>query len=542
VRSIGARGLVATVITAFVAAILASSAAVAPAGAGGPSPFPDVNPGDAFYDDILWMVDRGVTAGFDDGTFRPLEGVSRQGMAAFLYRLAGEPPGPFDDPGFSDVSSGDPFYAEISWLAHTGITTGFSDGTFRPADTIDRQAMAAFLHRLAGVPPPNFPDPGFSDVGPLHPFYEEIAWMKAAGVTTGFGDGTFRSQDPVTRQSMSAFLRRLKTSSPLVTVIADGLKAPWDVAFVPGGLAYFTERDTGLLKRVDASGHVTTIRSFDIDDGWETGLLGLEPSPDFTTDGLLYAFVSTDADNRVVTFDPTTPAVPETPIITGLPIFDIHDGGRIHFGPDGNLWVTMGDVGNGNRAANPADVAGKVLRYTPDGDPAPGNPTSGSPVYTRGHRNVQGLAWHPSGKLFASELGPDVNDEVHVLVAGGNYGWDDFSGVVNQPGLIDPLITRDPPQLSPSGAAIVPATPNNDWAGDLVVAGMRGRRILRANLDGAGNVTATSNHFVGWFGRIRHVEPAPDGSLWLFTTNAEEPVGSPPQPAVDRILRVIPPG
>src|SRR5690606_34249464 len=152
------------------------------------------------------------------------------------------------------------------------------------------------------------------------------------------------------RQGMASFLRRLKVAHPLVVEIADGLKAPWDVAFVPDGSAFITERDTGRLKRVSPGGEVTTVRTFDVHAGWESGLLGLEASPTIEDDRLLYLFISTDTDNRVVTLDHTAPLAPVTPIITGLPVGDIHNGGRIHFGPDGNLWVTGGDVMEGPRA------------------------------------------------------------------------------------------------------------------------------------------------------------------------------------------------
>jgi hypothetical protein len=125
-----------------------------------------------------------------------------------LYRVAGEPPGPFVDPDFPDVGSTHPFLTEISWLASTGITAGFADGTFRPQDSVKRQAMGAFLYRMAGEPPGPFPDPGFPDVISTHPFLTEISWLATTGVTTGFSDGTFRPNDEVTRQAMAAFLWR----------------------------------------------------------------------------------------------------------------------------------------------------------------------------------------------------------------------------------------------------------------------------------------------------------------------------------------------
>ena len=132
-------------------------------------------------------------------------------MAAFLSRLAGAPPflPPDDDPTFSDVPADHPFFLEVEWLASTGVGGGFPDGTFRPGGDVTRQAMAAFLFRLAGEPA--FTPPAvatFPDTPTSHPFFMEIEWLAVTGVTTGFDDGTFRPASNVTRQAMAAFLHR----------------------------------------------------------------------------------------------------------------------------------------------------------------------------------------------------------------------------------------------------------------------------------------------------------------------------------------------
>ncbi len=171
--------------------------------------FSDVARTNPFNHAICWMTATGVGTGYADGTYRPTQSVSRQAMAAHLYRLKGSPPGIYPDPGFTDVGGSSPFLTEISWLVWAGIGTGYPDGTFRPTLPVTRQAMAAFLYRLAGNPVGPFPDPGFSDVTPGHPFYTEIAWMASVGsITTGFPDGTFRPGSAVTRQAMAAFLAR----------------------------------------------------------------------------------------------------------------------------------------------------------------------------------------------------------------------------------------------------------------------------------------------------------------------------------------------
>lgn len=172
--------------------------------------FWDVLPSRAFASQIAWLASSGVTNGYSDGSFRPLGTVNRDAMAAFLYRFAGSPP--FTPPAvspFSDVTPSTPFYKEITWLSQTGITGGFSNGTFRPGLSVNRDAMAAFLYRFAGKP--SFTAPAvspFTDVTPSTPFYKEITWLASTGVTGGFSDGTFRAGQPVNRDAMAAFLFR----------------------------------------------------------------------------------------------------------------------------------------------------------------------------------------------------------------------------------------------------------------------------------------------------------------------------------------------
>jgi hypothetical protein len=178
----------------------------------GPAPFVDVLFGHPFLTEIFHLEDDGILGGFPDGTYRPGNVVSRQAMSAFLYRLAGEPA--FVDPAmptFIDVSASHPFFSEIEWMAAEGISTGFQPGPrYRPSDAVTRQAMSAFMYRFADEPPFTPPgSPTFSDVGPAHPFYEQIEWMADAGISTGFADGTFKPAAAVTRQSMAAFLYRL---------------------------------------------------------------------------------------------------------------------------------------------------------------------------------------------------------------------------------------------------------------------------------------------------------------------------------------------
>lgn len=175
------------------------------------SPFTDVLSTNPFFDAIVWMHDRGFTTGNADGTFGIVEPTSRQAMAAFLYRVAGSPAGPFPDPGFTDVGPRHPFRKEIAWMAHAGIAGGYADGSFGPTRTVSRQATVAFIHRMAGEPSVPSGAPAFRDVPSRHPFHKAIRWAAGTQVTTGWADGTFRPGSDVTRQAMAAFLYRWKT-------------------------------------------------------------------------------------------------------------------------------------------------------------------------------------------------------------------------------------------------------------------------------------------------------------------------------------------
>ena len=173
-------------------------------------PFSDVAVSHPFCKEIKWVKDAGVSTGFGDGTYRPADDVTRQAMAAFMARLAGVTPAACSSPPFIDVPVGHPFCKEIKWLKGAGISTGFGDGTFRPADPVTRQAMAAFMARLATATLTPCTSTPFGDVAVTHPFCKEIKWLKEVEVSTGFPGGTYRPSDVVTRQAMAAFLARLQ--------------------------------------------------------------------------------------------------------------------------------------------------------------------------------------------------------------------------------------------------------------------------------------------------------------------------------------------
>lgn len=312
--------------------------------------------------------------------------------------------------------------------------------------------------------------------------------------------------------------------------VATGLEVPWGIAFLPDGSALVSERDSGRIMRVPARrgtpkpvGRVAQTRA-----AGEGGLLGLAvpPGPD---PSFVFAYVTTATDNRVlrIAWDGTRLGRSRA-ILTGIPKGTNHNGGRLLVGPDDTLFVATGEVYDPPLAQKRSSLGGKILRVTFDGSPAPGNPFRGSPVYSLGHRNVQGLAFDSAGRLWASEFGDRDADELNLIRPGGNYGWPVHEGKAGDPRYIDPVVQWSPTSIaSPSGLAIV-----DDVA---YVASLRGERLWRVPLHGttAGKPKALLD---GRFGRLRTVAAAPDGRLWLATSNTDGR-GS-PRAGDDRLVRL----
>jgi glucose/arabinose dehydrogenase len=320
------------------------------------------------------------------------------------------------------------------------------------------------------------------------------------------------------------------------SVLATNLEAPWDVAFLPDGNALVTERDSGRVLSVSPSGETEEVQTLPADGSGEGGLLGLALSPDYENDGLVYAYYTTAEDNRVASF--RLGEEPE-PILTGIPVNTYHNGGRISFGPDGLLYVGTGDAGNTANSQDPNALGGKILRINPDGSVPADNPFPDNPVYSYGHRNVQGLAWDAEGRLYATEFGQNTYDEVNLIEPGQNYGWPNVEGDGGEAqGYVDPISTWATSEASPSGAAVLTAGGIPQWQGDFFMAALRGERLWRLDLDQDGAVAGREELLTGQAGRLRHVAQAPDGSLWILTNNRDGR-GS-PIPDDDRILRLAP--
>lgn len=317
----------------------------------------------------------------------------------------------------------------------------------------------------------------------------------------------------------------------VVATVAEGLDTPWGLAFLPDGTAIVTERDSGrvLTIRDGAVREAGQIRQVS-EPTDEAGLLGVAVSPTFDQDRRLWFYVTTEEDNRVVSTTYADGRIGEVqPVLTGIPTGFIHDGGRLAFGPDGFLYVSTGEIGERSLAADRSSLAGKVLRITRDGDPAPGNPDPDSPVWSLGHRNIQGLAFDDRGALWASEFGADDYDELNLIAPGKDYGWPSVEGIGEKDGLVDPHLVWSTDEASPSGLAFTD--------GDLWMAALRGERLWRVELVD-GRATRSKAFFIGDHGRMRTVVTAPNGDLWVTTSNRDG--RGDPRRGDDRILAVRP--
>lgn len=294
------------------------------------------------------------------------------------------------------------------------------------------------------------------------------------------------------------------------------LDIPWSIATLPDGSALVSERNTGKvhwLPKPGTAGRPTVVGTLPIHrTPGEGGLLGLAIPPDFDVDPVFYAYYTTESDNRVAAVPWRGDSIGKPDVILdGIPNGRNHNGGRIAFGPDGYLYVATGDSGTGNLSQSMDSLGGKILRITQDGKPAPGNPFGGSPIWTLGHRNVQGLAWDASKRMYASELGADTWDELNLIQPGRNYGWPVVEGKAGNPDYVDPIAQWPPSEMSPSALAIGPD-------GAAYLAALRGQSVWRVPLTSKGQAGTPQRHLEGKYGRIRDVHFAND-RVWILTSN-----------------------
>ncbi|WP_307805059.1 PQQ-dependent sugar dehydrogenase [Streptomyces sp. VRA16 Mangrove soil] len=370
------------------------------------------------------------------------------------------------------------------------------------------------------------------------------ALLLTAGCSSGDGGdpdkgGTSASASDTPGASASGSSDAVPPAEGSVTVVrtvTENLKSPWGVAPLPDGGLLVSSRDEGTITRVDTdTGRKTELgRVPGVAAAGEGGLLGLALSPDYASDHMVYAYFTTASDNRVarMIYDEKKPAgeqlgAPDT-VFKGIPKGMNHNGGRIAFGPDKMLYAGTGETYHTELAQNKESWGGKILRLTPEGEPAPGNPFKDSPVYSFGHRNVQGLAWDADKGLWASEFGQDTWDELNDIVAGDNYGWPDAEGKSGDPKYHDPIAQWHTSEASPSGIAYA--------KGSIWMAGLRGERLWRIPLDGTKAAHAPQAFLKGKYGRLRTVVAAGGDRLWLVTSETD--TRGTPGKGDDRILEL----
>jgi glucose/arabinose dehydrogenase len=299
--------------------------------------------------------------------------------------------------------------------------------------------------------------------------------------------------------------------------LASNLAVPWGLAFLPNGNALVGERDSGDVHVVRRGGGRRRVGSLDVfsqlSRAGESGLLGLALHPGFARNRLVYAYLSTSNDNRIVRmrFADGKLGAPRV-VLAGIPMNVHHNGGGLVFGPDGLLYASTGDGEVGSRAQSRTSLGGKVLRLTADGEVPAGNPF-GNYTWSMGHRNVEGIAFDARGTLWASEFGEKEADELNQVEPGANYGWPRVEGSDGAGGYRDPLAQWSPTSIcSPAGVAVANS---RAWLGAL-----RGECLYSVTLRGPDS-GVKRRHFHGRFGRIRQVMRAPDGSLWITTSNRD---------------------
>jgi glucose/arabinose dehydrogenase len=317
--------------------------------------------------------------------------------------------------------------------------------------------------------------------------------------------------------------------------LATGLVSPWSIlrlgvdAADGSEVVLISERDTGAIERVLADGSLVRLGVVPgVNAGGEGGLLGLAALDD-DQGTWLYAYFTSETDNRIVRMrlgaglelgDPQI-------VIAGITWAAHHDGGRIAFGPDGMLYATVGDAGRPDLAQDPTSLNGKILRMTPTGAVPDDNPTAGSLVYSLGHRNPQGIAWDADGQLWAAEFGQNTWDEFNRIEPGANYGWPVVEGGAGDSRFVDPVLQWATNEASPSGLAFVDGT--------FFLACLRGERLWAIDVADDGTATATP-WLVGEYGRLRDVTAGPDGTLWFLTNNTDG--RGDPRGGDDRLLEV----
>jgi len=326
---------------------------------------------------------------------------------------------------------------------------------------------------------------------------------------------------------------RAKNDESRLETVATGLEAPWEIAFLPDRSALVTERP-GRVRLLGRNGKLDPdpVAEVEVAAFGEGGLLGLAVDPRFRRNRFVYLYRSTDSGNEVLRYRFEGGKLTEDAVVLdGIEAGAIHNGGRMHFGPDGSLYVSTGETGNPGLAQDPDSLNGKILRLA-----NPRGASARAEVVSLGHRNVQGFDWDAQGRLFATEFGPDSDDEVNLIEEGKNYGWPEAQGEESENGSVPALVNYED-VIAPSGATFV-SMPGSAWSGDFLFANLVGEQVRRVTIDGTEGKD-TGSLFEGDLGRLRTVVEGPDGGIYALTNNTDGR-GS-PRDGDDKVVRIVPP-
>jgi glucose/arabinose dehydrogenase len=372
------------------------------------------------------------------------------------------------------------------------------------------------------------------------------ALLKAAGYRPGpsigsLANGCFKATPCGVARALPAHRRGTGLH---VRTLAEGLEIPWDIAFLPHGAELVTERP-GTVRLISPNGRlqsspVARVPAVTVGEG---GLLGLVLDPKFTSNRLVYLYYTSSTGMRLERWRWTgRRLIPQALLVDSIRAGDVHDSGRIEFGPDHRLYVATGDSGDPPLAQDPASLNGKFLALTPA--QYRGDHIVTPAIVAMGMRNPQGFDWQPgTGMLVSNDHGPsgfdgpEGYDEVDVIVPGRNYGWPNAIGENTAGGLYVPPIRLYVQPIAPSGAMFV-RHPGTAWTGDYVLAALRGSELRRLRIRG-GRVVSDVAMFQNRYGRLRTVREAPNGELCFMTSNRDG--RGTPRAGDDKILCVSPP-
>lgn len=351
-----------------------------------------------------------------------------------------------------------------------------------------------------------------------------------------FAEATCKKDPAIAQQKITP--KHLK-----ISVFIKNLQNPWGMEFLPNGDFLFLERggNINLLKTDSADYNLIMFRNVQVSEG---GLLGLAIDPDFNNNHLIYIYETIVAGNQVVRLKFENDVLTQDQVIlSGIPAANNHDGGALRFGPDGYLYLGTGDATVPNLAQDKNSLAGKILRFDRNGNPAPGNPFN-SLVWTYGHRNVQGFDWNKQGKMIATEHGPTgelglcCHDEINLIEPGKNYGWPIAIGGAESDSLTPAIYQTGFEVWAPSGCTFIKGSEWGSWENDFIFGALKGQSLIHFDISSDGtNAINRQDTLVGTFQRLRNIIQAPDGSL-LFSSSNIGTSSPPPLVGDDKIYKI----